>query len=161
MKLRAHPIAIRMASEYFKQLDQINEIKNEYAEFITKELEDINGIEVLKAKEYCNNSWYAIIIKYDQDKMYGVSRERFVEALNQEGAVEVDIPNSTCLFKKPGKLFNRQFTSINTSDEFVNANKFYNSIIKLPVWYTKEEQDVVIKYVKAIKKVCNNIKELI
>ena len=99
--------------------------------------------------------------------MYGVSRERFVEALNKEGAVEVDIPNSTCplnnleLFKKPGKLFNRQFTSINTSDEFVNANKFYNSIIKLPVWYTKEEQDVVIKYVKAIKKVCNNIKELI
>lgn len=167
MKLRAHPIAIRMASEYFKQLDQINEIKNEYAKFITRELEDINGIEVLKAKEYCNNSWYAIIIKYNQDKMYGVSRERFVEALHKEGAIEVDTPNSTCpldnleLFKNPGKLFDRQFTSINTSDDFINANKFYNSIIKLPVWYTKEEQDIVIKYVKAIKKVCNNIKELI
>ncbi len=167
MKLRGHPIAIRMAYTYFKQLDEINRMKNEYANLIIKELEGINGLEVLKPKEYCNNSWYAIIIKYNQDKMHGVSRERFVEALHKEGAVEVDIPNSTGplnnleLFKSPEKLFGKEFVNINTNEEFSGASTFYNSIIKLPVWYTEEDRDIVIKYIRAIKKVCNNIKELI
>lgn len=167
MKLRAHPLAIRMASEYFKQLDQINTRKNEYANLIIKELEGINGIEVQKPKEYCNNSWYAIIIKYNQEKMQGVSRERFVEALHKEGAIEVDIPNSTCplnkleLFKNPNEVFNKELECINVNEKFTKAYEFYNSIIKLPVWYNDEDRDVVIKYIRAIKKVCNNIKELV
>ena len=43
--------------------------------------------------------------------MNNVSRERFVEAINEEGAIEVDIPNSTCpvnyleLFKTRNAIF--------------------------------------------------------
>ena len=167
MKLRAHPIAIKIANEYFKQLDQINFKKNEYANLIIKELEGIKGIEVLKPNAICNNSWYAIIIKYKQDQMHGVSRQRFVEALHKEGAIEVDIPNSTCplndleLFKNPNGIFNKDFELINVDESFPKAHEFYNSIIKLPVWYTDEDKEIVTKYIKAIKKVCNNVKELI
>jgi len=167
MKLRAHPLAIRMASEYFKDINKINEKKNEYANLIIKELEGINGIEVQKTNKNCNNSWYALIIKYNKEKMYGVSRERFVEALHKEGAIEVDIPNSTCplnnleLFKNPNELFNNVYNMIEDSDDFKSAYEYYNSIIKLPVWYTDEDKPIVIKYIRAIKKVCNNIKELI
>lgn len=55
--------------------------------------------EVLKAKEGCNNSWYAIIIKYNEDDMYGVSRERFVKNAiwsNSEKLLDrTEVPNTT------------------------------------------------------------------
>lgn len=168
MKLRAHPIAIRIAYEQFKNLNEINKIKNEYAKLIIKELKGVKGIRVMEPNDDCVNSWYSIIIKYDENKMYGVTRERFVEALRCEGAIEVDIPNSTCpinmleLFKNPDEIYPEYKEKIkHTEDQFIMAKKFYNSIIKLPVWYGKEDIGIVIKYIRVIKKVCNNIKELI
>lgn len=166
MKLRAHPIAIRIANEYFKDIDKIHAKKEEYASLITEKLEGIKGLEVLKEEIECENSWYAIILKYDQNEMLGVSRERFVEALHKEGAIEVDIPNSTCpinnleLFKNPRELF-KDSNFKYKNGEFENAEKFFNSIIKLPVWYEEEDRDIVIKYIRAIKKVSKNIKELL
>lgn len=167
MKLRAHPIAIRIANEYFKNIDKINSVKNKYANKIIKELKDIKGIEVLEPEADCKNSWYALIIKYDQEQMKGISRERFVEALHAEGAIEVDIPNSTCpldsleLFKKHKILYPNDTYEFDYTDKFENAHKFYNNIIKIPIWYGEDEEEIIIKYIRAIKKVCNNIKELV
>lgn len=167
MKLRAHPIAIRIANEYFKNIDKINNVKNKYANKIIKELKDIKGIEVLEPEADCKNSWYALIIKYDQEQMKGISRERFVEALHAEGAIEVDIPNSTCpldsleLFKKHKILYPNDTYEFDYTDKFESAHKFYNNIIKIPIWYGEDEEEIIIKYIRAIKKVCNNIKELV
>ena len=132
-----------------------------------EQLKDIKGLEVLKPQEGALNSWYALIIKYKPEIMNNVSRERFVEAVVVEGAVEVDIPNSTCpvnyleLFKYPDLLFDGYKNNVRYSEnDFENATKFYNSIIKLPVWETEEDEEIVYKYIRAIKKVANNIKEL-
>lgn len=166
MKLRAYPIAIRIANEYFKDINKIHERKKEYAEMITEKVNDIKGLEVLKEKSECDNSWYALILKYNRDEMMGVSRERFVEAIHAEGAVEVDIPGSTCpindleLFENPNELFKESNFSYRKG-EFKNAEKFFNCIIKLPVWYNEEDKDIVIKYIRAIKKVAKNINELV
>ena len=113
------------------------------------------------------NSWYAMIIKYHPEHMNNVSRERFVEAVVAEGAVEVDIPGSTCpvnyleLFKYPDLLFEKYRNKIRyTENDFKNASNFYNSIIKIPVWENKEDEEIIYKYIRALKKVANNIEEL-
>ena len=131
-------------------------------------LKDIEGLKVLEPKDEAINSWYALIIKYDSKKMHNVSREKFVEALTSEGAIEVDIPNSTCpmnkldLFKKPEYIYPEYENRITfKEDEFKNAEKFYNSIIKLPIWYTERDEEIVKKYIEAIKKVSQNIEELL
>lgn len=166
MKLRAHPIAIRIANEYFKELDKMKDKRNEYAKLVIKELKEITGLTVLEPDKNCENSWYAIILKYNTDQMYGVSRKKFVEAVQKEGALDVDIPESTCplnklqLFKTPKTLFeNSEFSYENK--EFEKSNEFYNTIIKIPVWYDDDDKIIGIKYIRAIKKVCNNIKELL
>jgi len=168
MKLRAHPLAIRLAYEQFKNLDKMNSIKNKYALKIMSSLEGVKGLEILTPLEGAINSWYALIIKYHPELMCGVSREVFVNALHAEGAIEVDIPNSTCpvnyldLFQYPDLLYPNYKGKIHyTKDDFPNATRFYDNIIKLPVWYTESDEYIVEKYIKAIKKVCKNIKELI
>ena len=167
MKLRAHPLAIRIAYEQFKQLDKINAQKQLFANLIIEQLKDIKGLEVLKPLKDSKNSWYAMIIKYHPEHMNNVSRERFVEAVVAEGAVEVDIPGSTCpvnyleLFKYPDLLFEKYRNKIRyTENDFKNASNFYNSIIKIPVWENKEDEEIIYKYIRALKKVANNIEEL-
>lgn len=168
LKLRAHPLAIRLAYEKFKELKNINKQKNEYANKFIENLEGISGIEVLKPNMHCNNSWYSIIFKYKKDEMQGVTKERFLAALKSEGAIEFDIPNSTTLlknlplFQEPGEMFpeyvNKKF---NIDEDFKNADDFSNNIIKLPLWEFKEDEEVMNKYIRAIKKVCYNKKELL
>lgn len=167
MKLRAHPLAIRIAYEQFKHLNEINEQKQIFANIIIKELEDIKGLEVIKPIDGATNSWYAMIIKYHSEFMNNVSRERFVEAVNEEGAIEVDIPNSTCpvnyleLFKYPDPLFENYKDKVRYSEsDFKNATEFYNNIIKIPIWEDQEDKEIIYKYIRALKKVTNNIKEL-
>lgn len=167
MKLRAHPLAIRIAYEQIKHLDEINEQKQKYSKLVMEQLKDIKGLEVLEPQEGAINSWYALIMKYKPEFMNNVSRERFVDALIAEGAVEADIPNSICpvnyleLFEYPDLLFENYRNRIRyTNNDFENATKFYNSIIKIPVWETKEDEEIVFKYIRPIKKVCNNIEEL-
>ncbi|MDD2495535.1 MAG: DegT/DnrJ/EryC1/StrS family aminotransferase [Tissierellia bacterium] len=166
MKLRAHPIAIRIANEQFKKLNSINSKKQEFANLMIEKLSDIRGIEVLRPNNDSINSWYSILFKYNESEMGGITRERFVEALHAEGAVEIDIPNSTCplhtleLFNSTHNLYSNYNNIKHNENEFTNANIFFNSIIKLPVYYEEYERDIVIKYIRAIKKVSNNIKEL-
>jgi len=167
MKLRAHPIAIRIAHEQFKHLDEINAQKQKFANIVIEQLKGIKGLQVMKPAAGATNSWYALIIKYNPEYMSNVSREKFVEAVVAEGAIEVDIPNSTCptnyleLFKYPDLLFDSYKEKVRYSEnDFENATKFYNSIIKIPVWETKEDEEIVYKYVRALKKVAKNIDEL-
>ena len=167
MKLRAHPIAIRIAHEQFKHLDKLNTQKQKFANIVIEQLKGIKGLQVMKPADGAINSWYALIIKYNPEFMKNVSREKFVEAVVAEGAIEVDIPNSTCptnyleLFKYPDLLFDSYKEKVRYSEnDFENATKFYNSIIKIPVWETKEDEEIIYKYVRALKKVAKNIDEL-
>ncbi|HBC85177.1 MAG TPA: hypothetical protein DCZ30_07305, partial [Clostridiales bacterium] len=65
------------------------------------------------------------------------------------------------LFKYPDFLYDNYRNKIRYSKEdFPNATKFYNEIVKLPVWENKDDEEIVYKYIRAIKKVANNIDEL-
>jgi dTDP-4-amino-4,6-dideoxygalactose transaminase/molybdenum cofactor biosynthesis enzyme MoaA len=173
MKLRAHPLAIALAYEQFKHIDEINEQKQKYANLLINGLDVLNGfngltgLSVLKPSKHSVNAWYAMILKYDKTKMKGVSREKFVDAVKAEGAIEVDIPSSTCpidhldLFKSPELIYQGYEGKIkHQTDGYNNANSFYKSIIKIPVWYSKDSEQIVEKYIWAFRKVCKYINEL-
>ena len=156
LKLRAHPIAIRIANYMFNHLDEYNTYKNCYAEMIMECINTIDGLDFVHPYDESKCSYYAFIIKFDTSK-FKVTREEFVNALHKEGCEEFDIPTSTAplnhfkLFNNPEYFFKSyQSKPLQT---FKNAEKFYNEIIKLPMWYTPDDWLVVYKYSEALKKV--------
>ena len=157
MKLRAHPLAISIANHLLNNLDEMNYYKKCYADMFDNCIKDIEGLSTINYDRQNSPSFYAYIIKFDKNK-FTVNREQFVEALHAEGCCEFDIPSSTTslanfeLFKNPGYFFPSYKKSL-IEGEYVNADKFANEIIKLPVWYAKEDWMIVYKYCEALKKV--------
>ena len=165
LKLRAHPLAIRIAYEQFKHLDEIIAIKNDMVNIIKNTIDSIDGLELNKPYDGSKCSYYALIIKYDKTKCNNVPIEKFIQALNEEGGVEFDKPGSTCplnrleLFKNPSYFFPEYDKILNDDEMFENADDFYENSFKIPVWYDKEDEDIVIKYCEILNKVSRYYKE--
>ncbi len=165
LKLRAHPLAIRIAYELFLDLDIINKNKNRMVEIIEKTVNEISGIKLNKGYKNSINSYYALMFKFDQKK-FKCNIKEFVKALNEEGAIEFDIPGSTLplnrleLFRSPNFLYSNYENNIINEDElYEGADNFYANTFKMPVWYDDEDLNIVIKYCNALKKVANYYKK--
>lgn len=165
LKLRAHPLAIRIAYEQFKNIDNINSIKQDMVNIIKNTIDKIDGLTLNEPYEGSKCSYYALIIKYDPSKFNNLPIERFIDALNAEGGVEYDKPGSTCplnrleLFKNPSYFFPSYGKIFDENEKFVNADKFYDNSFKIPVWYNKEDENIVIKYCEILNKVSRYYKK--
>lgn len=165
LKLRAHPLAIRIAYEQFKNIDNINSIKHDMVNIIKNTIDNIDGLTLNVPYEGSKCSYYALIIKYDPSKFNNLPIERFIDALNAEGGVEYDKPGSTCplnrleLFKNPSYFFPSYGKIFDENEKFVNADKFYDNSFKIPVWYNKEDENIVIKYCEILNKVSRYYKK--
>jgi dTDP-4-amino-4,6-dideoxygalactose transaminase len=165
LKLRAHPLAVALASQQFDHLDEFIAQRQAHAEIITESLQQYPFLKTPQTStENVQNSWYAYIMQYDQDAAYGVSRQEFADALLAEGLVEVDIPGSTGLvnelplFTEPHIIMPRLYKEpLKLQGPFPNAQKFHAGIIKLPVWTFQDELSVVQAYIKGIKKVADHL----
>jgi len=161
LKYRAHPLAIAIASEIFKELENYLSVKRIFAERIIKELNGIRGIIVPQISSDVKPSWYSLVLQYKQHEMGGLPIETFVEALRAEGLSEIDRPGSTCplnllpLFQTPQELFpiykKHQFSY--KPGDFPRAEQYYRNAIKLPVWTFQKDQKIVDAYIRGIKKV--------
>ena len=166
LKLRAHPLAIRIAYELFNDLDRINAMKQRIVAIIEKAVKDIDGLDLNTSYKNSINSYYALIFKYDPTKFNNVPIESFLKALQAEGGIEFDKPGSTCplnrleLFMNPTYLYPNYSNIINNKDKFPNADKFYDYTFKLPVWYNIDDIDIVLKYCDILKKVSNYYKKI-
>ena len=165
LKLRAHPLAIRIAYEQFKNIDNINSIKHDMVNIIKNSIDNIDGLTLNVPYEGSKCSYYALIIKYDPSKFNNLPIERFIDALNAEGGVEYDKPGSTCplnrleLFKNPSYFFPSYGKIFDENEKFVNADRFYDNSFKIPVWYNKEDENIVIKYCEILNKVSRYYKK--
>ncbi len=159
LKLRAHPLAIRIAYEQFKDLDKINKVKHDMVEIIRNTVENIDGLSLNEPYIGSKCSYYALIIKYDSSKFNNVPIEKFIEALNEEGGVEFDKPGSTCplnrleLFKNPSYFYPSYDKILDIKEKFEGADRFYDNSFKIPVWYNTEDENIVIKYCDILNKV--------
>lgn len=157
LKLRIHPLAAAIATEQLTKINEILQKRNEYAKRIAQELNKFEDIEVIVPSKNETYSWYALIIKYRGKKF---SVKEIHEFLLKEGLNEMDIPNSTTplhllpLFQKPEKLFPQYDGKIKyKKGDFPQAEKFYSTIIKMPVWSSDKDVEVVNQYIQGIKKV--------
>ena len=165
LKLRAHPIAIRIAYEQFKDLDKINLVKQDMVQIVKNTVDKIDGLTLNIPYEGSKCSYYALIIKYDSSKFNNTPIEEFVRALNEEGGVEFDKPGSTCplnrleLFKNPSYFFPFYDKILKDNEKFQGADIFYDNSFKIPVWYNKDDEEIVIKYCDILNKVSNYYKK--
>ncbi|MBU1323185.1 DegT/DnrJ/EryC1/StrS family aminotransferase [Patescibacteria group bacterium] len=168
LKLRSHPLAVAIAKVLFKHLDDILLQKRKYISMFKKELkglEDFISMPVIPNK--ASPSWYALTLTYNKSGKSKVPVERFLKALQAEGCLEADIPNSTCplnlmpLFQDPSHLYsNYKGKFAYKPGQFPVAEKFSQTRIKFPVWTRSKDISIVKKYIKAIRKVVINLKEL-
>ena len=168
LSLWIHPLAAAIANEQFDDLETILENKQETANMMIEELKDLPGIEVPKIPTHIKPNWYAFVIQYKPEELGGLSIEKFYKALHAEGCRELDRPLSTCplnyhyLFQKPELLFSKYKNKISYKrGDFPNAERFHEHSLKLPVWYNSKDREIVDGYIKAIKKVIENYKELL
>ncbi len=164
LKLRAHPLAIAMANEQFDHLNDFLKIRNEYAIKITEALEKYPFLKLPTATDNVVRSWYAYGFQYIKEKTFGVTREKFVDALRAEGLAEVDIPGSTGLlnnlplFTRPDKILGRLYSdALPLQKGFPIAEQYAECFIKIPVWSFIDEAEIVERYIAGFKKVCDYI----
>jgi len=69
-----------------ERLDEQLKRKNENADYLAKRFRDIDGIKPVPGDGSTDvNGYYLYLLQYEKEKFAGVSRDRFVEALNAEG----------------------------------------------------------------------------
>jgi len=165
LKLRSHPLAISIANHQLGFLDEWLIQKRKFANFFIKELSIYPFLDMPIFDDNKLPSWYAFVMQYKSEFSNGVSINVFINALHAEGLKEVDRPGSTSpldklpLFSKTEEVMPRLYSSPAYSgrDEFLNAYKFYDNAIKIPVWAFEDEEWLVNRYVEGFHKVCEAI----
>lgn len=80
---RMTEIEAAIAREQLKKLDYLLEARLKNVEYISNKLAEIPCIEVSKVREECKHSFYIQALKFKHE-IAGISRERFIEAVNAE-----------------------------------------------------------------------------
>lgn len=69
-----------------RRLPEWTELKHRNGEYLADEIHKIGGVEPLKKDpRITKRGYYFFIIKYNNDEFKGLSRDKFIEALNAEG----------------------------------------------------------------------------
>ncbi len=168
LKLRSHPLAVAMMQVYFRRIEKIHSGKKNSSEKFSKAFQKMMGLRIPKMPESSSPSWYGYVMQYIPEELGGLAIEKFVAALHAEGLIEVDIPDSTRplnelpLFQDPSDLFPKYKGKVNYKlKDFPKARKFYQNAIKLPVWFTDQDDIIVEKYIKGFEKVIKEYKSLL
>lgn len=159
-----------------EKLEQQHKQRNENGAYLNEKLAKYPGITPVKLhKGATSASYYIYAMTYNQDKMNGIPRDRFIKALNAEGIpIGIGYPNDP-LYGQP--MMNEVFKSdiykkFYTADE-LNFEKYkqknhcpeliktYNS--SLWIWHgglmlgSKSDMDDIIN---AVDKIHQNIAKL-
>ncbi len=151
-----HPLGAAIANRLIDQQEQMLEEKEQVAQFFREKLGQLEFFENVEIREGARCSWYALPVKYIGD----VSKEKFVRAVNAEGAVEVDVPGSTCpltvhsAFQNPGAVHSSMIDLAPIEHNFPRAQEFHDAVVKITVPYGCDRWAFAESYVNAISKVC-------
>ncbi len=167
LNLRMHPYAAATLLEQMKSYgDQLAE-RRETAEMLIEGIKSIPGLETLPVDPRMDPSWYAFPLQYNKKEFKGVSKETFVKALQAEGALEADIPGTTCPLNR-FFAFQVNFTGQKvpnsdlqpTNQSLPACDKYSEVFLKLPTWYGPDRLQYTEYYIKSLEKVVKNCDEL-
>jgi len=158
-KFRAHPLAIAMANQQFRHLDEWVAQKSIFAKQFTDAFADYPFLCMPSCPDG-QPSWYAFVMQFNAEFSNGVPIEKFTKALHAEGLIEVDMPGSTCpiqnlpLFIDSNEAMPRLYSAKRVPERrFDNAQRFYEQAIKLPMWAFPEDYSTVERYIEGFRKV--------
>ena len=163
LKLRAHPLAIKIALIQYSRLDSILNIRRRRAKKLHKLLSKYDFIRVPNL-DNVNPSWYSFSFRYLED-VAGIEIDYFYNALLKEGCSEMDRPGSTRniseyeLFQNPPRELGLISTSSKIDDKNPKSKEYFATVIKLPVWGYEDEEDISNMYYNSLEKVCDAIQE--
>jgi len=135
------------------------EQKRKYASMMIKAFSKTKGIENPIIPKNSEPAWYAFCSRYKPEFVNNISREEFHAACQEANLFEVDIPKSTAplstypLFSNSKGLFPEYKNENYKSEEFPNSYEVYNSLLKLPVWAFKKDEEIVKAYLDKILEV--------
>ena len=81
---RMTEIEAAIASEQLKKLETLTRARIEAAEFLSERWEQVPGLAPAQVQPDCRHVYYVLAVQYDAHTM-GVSRERFLAAVGEEG----------------------------------------------------------------------------
>ena len=87
---RIHPLAAVIANVQLKYVDCWNQQRRQNATFLSDGLKDVPGIKPPAVAEGCEHVWYIYSPTFVPEEVEGISRERYVKALEAEG-VAIDL----------------------------------------------------------------------
>ncbi|MDH2397397.1 aminotransferase class V-fold PLP-dependent enzyme [Providencia rettgeri] len=159
LNLRMHPLGASVVMPQMLNFEQMMQEKRETAHLLKTGIEQIDGLKIVRIPKKANPAWYAMPVMFDQSK-FSIGLHEFVDILNQAGALEADIPGSTCpineysLFHSPNKISRDYGEKIRINKAyFGNAIKFHNSMFKLDIWYGEERFNFIDNYLSIISSV--------
>lgn len=82
---RIHPLAAALAKSRVAVLDERNQNRNRNVLRFAEQVDDIPGVQVLRAPQGSFHTYHMVPIKYTADELGGLPRDRFVQAANAEG----------------------------------------------------------------------------
>ncbi len=159
-----------------ERLQELHKLRNENGAYLNEKLSAYPGITPVKLhKGATQASYYIYGMVYNQDKMDGLPRKRFIEAMNAEGVpVGTGYPNDP-LYTQPmlkevfnSEIYRKCYTSKELDFEQYKQRNHCPSLIKtynsaLWIWNgglmigSKSDMDDVIN---AVDKIHNNIAKL-
>lgn len=175
---RMTEIEAAITREQLKKLKWLVEERRRNVAYLEEQLSDIEFLKMPKIRENCEHSYYIHAIKYSQD-IAGVSRERFVEAMQAElmpielretEGVKIGLGYQVPLYRQP--IFREKIAYGNTSypfgnqidyrepncpicDKICSSETIFHELMR-PYMTKKDLNDVV----EAFHKVANNLDEL-
>lgn len=173
LKLRAHPLAAAIADVQLRRLDERIEARHENLRYLSQRLYTIPGIDPPVTRSYVHRgAWYGYKPLYRPEALGGVSKQRYIEALQAEG-VEVHEPGSEPLhllplFRNP-KNWPYQGPHLNSIDlqrysykpgDLPCCEAYYAKALSLPT-FTLPSKDVIDQYASAFEKVYIHHEELL
>ena len=159
-----------------ERLEEQNEKRMKNAEYLSRGLSGIEGISPLKVdSRMTKHSFYLYIMRYDCKRFAGISRERFIEAMNAEGIpcisgysfalyenpifLNQSFHNSQCPLDCP--RYGKQTNYLEFKDRCPVSEK---AVREEAVWLTHNlllgSQEDIDDIIEAVRKIRKNVDEL-
>ena len=141
--------------------------KHANGEYLREKVEKIDGITVAQKRDpRIYHNYYVLLMQYHPEEFQGVSRERFVEALNAEG-VPAERGYGRALYEQPAfTQANLQIAYPNvrfpdyTKTHFPKAERFAAQEFQIAHQWFSTDREVLDLIVASIEKVKDNLDEL-
>lgn len=122
-----------------KKVDKINNKRRQIADYYNNELKNIDGLKLPKLTKDAVTNWHLYFILVEPDK-----KNWIIDALNAEGI-------TANVHYNPLHM-NRYYEHLGSDEEFPNSVKFFNSYVRIPIFFNMTDNDVE-DVVIAVKKV--------